>query len=315
MKLTKIQAQAMMNATQGALEAAQSAYAAHPTEERLNALVQAQQAHAHAGGEMAKVIHYEKHEKKTVEREDSPETAPSKEEPATSSGEDEEEEAPSTKPKMKKKAKKAEEEGDDKDAKKAAQEKSEIALPRGWATAQKAYREKAEDAYGAFGPAALYKAVAKATGQNSVAGMLGALSEIPRRLAAAEQVEARVASIEAERRTEAVNTLVEKAKVEGRTSGKDHRAQLRAIGMSHGVDHLRGIVAMLPKQRTVTDGPLQPRHDANGAPIGGPSASDQEEEKLLATMFGALPENLRAQAIADYRAQINKTLNGAAPKH
>lgn len=256
----------------------------------------------------AKVIHHEKYEKKTVETEDKPADPPESEEPEEAAPEtapSEEEEpsssagaaAPSKAPKMGKRAESEEEE--------------EKAIAAGYARAggsyQRAMAGAGVDAYGAvYGPKALLAACQKALGTSSIRETFGALRQLPEKLKASSELAARVEGLEKSDRKSRVNALVEKAKIEGRTRGKEHRAELRALGMRLGTAELRGVIKMLtPIGRPA----LEPKED--GATGREKFQGDDAEERAIKQACEAIPAAQRAEFEAMYRANLKASL---APK-
>lgn len=251
----------------------------------------------------AKVIHHEKYEKKTVETEDKPADPPASEEPEEAAPETapSEEEEPSSsaaaaKGKAPRMGKKAE-----------SEDEEEKALAAGYARASGSYQRAMAgagiDAYGAvYGPKALLAACQKALGTTSIRETFGALRGLPEKLAASSELAARVEGLEKNDRKSRVNALVAQAKAEGRTRGKEHRAELRALGMRLGTAELRGVIKMLVPVRTTAQG----FHEANeeGAEDGGGQfAAGVSDEDIKAMTHGMSAEQA-AEFTKDFKARL-----------
>jgi ClpP class serine protease len=288
---TLLQAQQTATAAQVAVTVAAKALAAKPSSNT------AQRAHddallakAEADAALAKVTHHVKYEKKSIESDppaDSEE--PSKEAAALS-----EEPAPSTA--------KSEDPKSGEDAKGTGAEK---ALD----TSHSAYMKAAAgvDPYGVHSPKRMAEAIMKATGQKTLVEAMGALSAIPQRAAVEKSNAEKIAKLEAAAVADRVNALVAEAKKDGRAPSKAMRASLRDMGLKMGEGFLRGHLATLPKiVRTEADGALQAAADGKGSPAGLPS-TDEQEEKMLASMFAGYAPEKRAEAIEMYRAERAKS--------
>lgn len=237
----------------------------------------------------AKVTHYKKLEEKTVESPDKPDddappsTVPSKED----------EEAMGSKSDMG-----AEGDEDEPDA------KGTKALMKAYAAGTAALKGTAGAALTHYGPRSLLAMAEKALGVQGPQAVIGALSALPERLAAADKLVARVAKLEAKDKTTEVNALVERAKLEGRTQGKEHRAQLRAFGAKHGAAELRGMIAMLPKAvRTQAEGHLAATEGEDGSGQFA-RAEDEQQKKLLAQITADMTPEQRAEFEKDFTARL-----------
>lgn len=292
---TRMQATKTKNDAEAAVRVAQSAVAVAKGDalpKAMAALTDALAADKAAGEALAKVTHYRKLEEKTVESPEkaadsapmsaAPETQPSKDPEAMNSasdmpasGEDEDEEAKGAK-----------------------------ALAKAFAAGSQSLKGAGHGALMHYGPAAVLSLCEKALGVKGPRAVVGALGALPERLAAATKLEGRLAKLEGESRTEKVNALVAQAKADGRTLGADHRAKLRAFGAKHGVEELRGMIAMLPKaMRTVSDGQLEAREGDDGRGQFT-EAEDAEKEKLLATLTAGMSAEDKAQFEKDFAANL-----------
>lgn len=266
----------------------------------------------------ARVIHHERYEKKTVETEPksepasdvassegepeeaAPETAPSKEMPPSSS-----------KPGagVRRATKKAE-----------SEDEEEKAIAASYARATSSYRRemagKNVDALGVlYGPEALLAACQKALGTSSVRETFGALAGLREQITASASVAADVEQLKKDKLRDDVNALVEKAKLEGRATTKEHRAQLRRDGMAHGLAWLAGAIKVLPK---LARGPEDAHREAailEGSVIGAPTV-DAQEKAMLDMMTAHISDPAQKAAwIADYRASLAKNTNLRTPGH
>jgi ClpP class serine protease len=301
---TKMQAQQAKEKAAVAVTTAQAALAAAKGDAAIEraeaALATALASKIEAAKEMAKVTHRMKHEEVTVETPDSEEKPAASEAPATAKSEppaaavESTDEAP------------ASSEEPVAAAKSGKLEKAAATLPKGWATATSAYRTRAVgvDAYGIHSPAALFQAAAKATGQTTVPGILGALAALPARLAEAEKVGARVAKLEKNDRAQRIDAIIAAAKPTGKIGGKAHREHLRAEGLKNGSVWLRGHLAVAPVVlRTVAGGGLEAREGDDGAGTFT-GAEDDEQKKLLAMITAGMPPEEKATFTADFAANL-----------
>jgi ClpP class serine protease len=307
---TRMQAQKARDEAHERVRVAQAAVAAASgtaVAKAVAALTDALAKATEADAAMAKVTHRMKHEEVTVEQPDSEEPAASvapataKSEPAASGmpgsdappGSEEEEEAAYSE----KKGKAA-----------AARTPGTVQVPKGWGSAQKAYKGRAQgsgsDAYGVLhGPLALLNAAAKATGQATIEGILGALAAIPERLANANKVETRVAALEKTSRAQRVEAVLASARTAGKVGGKSHRDHLRAEGLKHGSKWLAGHLAVAPVVvRTLASGGHEAKEGDDGR--GQFTAATDEQAKLLAQMTADMTPAEREQFEKDFKANL-----------
>lgn len=229
-----------------------------------------------------------KHEEKTVEREED-------EDPDEEDEEDEDEEAA---------------------AERDEDEEATAAAASAWKAADKAYRKAirghaAEATLELQSPERLRRACREATGQESVRAMFGALEGYGQRIRALEKTEQRLGTLERESKASKVDKLIIEARAAGKLVGKAHVEDMRAQGVEHGPEWLKGRLASMPKLvRTEVDGELLPRMDGQGNALGAPTGVDQQRMAELASA-GLSPEE-KKRFEADVEARLKKA-NGATP--
>lgn len=298
------EAHAAVGVAQAAVAAAKGAAVASAAKALADALAKADAADAAlaAFNPSAKVTHYRRLEEKTVE-------SPEKEEEAAAS----EEAPPATQP-----SERAEDstsdmpasgEGDEEDAKNGKAE--EKALAKAYAAGTSALKASGFGALQHYGPRALLSLAEKALGVTGVRAVVGALGALPDRLASADKLTARVATLEkeqkksrAERTTEQVNALVAEAKRAGKTLSAEHRAKLRAFGSKFGVEELRGHIAMLPKAvRTLEDGGLEAKEGDDGRGQFT-QAEDAERSRIIDLVTADMTPAEKADYVKDFEARL-----------
>lgn len=259
----------------------------------------------------AKVIHHEKYEKKTVQTDDKPEDAPSgvpgSDEGAASS---EGAEAPATvdsarpsgmppaKPKEKKAGKKAESEDDE-----------EQAIAASYLRATGSYRRemagKGVDALGVlYGPEALARACMKALGTTSIRETFGALQGLPEKLQANAAIAVDVEALKKRDRAARVESMIEAAKASGVPMRKDQRAYFREQGAIHGTEHLKGLLAIMPRLPTVA---LEPKEEGSAEQLG---EAGSETEKAIKEATALMPKEQQAE----YEKLMRAALKASAAK-
>lgn len=197
------------------------------------------------------------------------------------------------------------------------EKEEEKVVAKAWVAAQRAY-ERVVDGHPReqplllSSPTFLLRYARKATSQQSIAGVMGALGGLSESIKHNSKVEARMAKLEAANRATKVDAILAKARASGRVVVDAHRSALRAEGIKQGTKWLSGHVATLPKLvRTEVDGEFIPRAGTDGAPLGAPSA---DEQSIRATVTAGLNPEQAAKAMADFDARLKKA-NGATPKH
>lgn len=258
----------------------------------------------------AKVIHHEKYEKKTVETADPPpDTTPSQEEEPSSSGvesgEEEEEEAPKAPMRERKGSSKkaSDDEGDEE-----AEEKA-IAAAYGRATSsyKREMRGQNVDAYGRlYGPEALLAACMKALNTGSIRETFGALSQLPERLATTSTIVNTVQKLEKRDRASRAAKAIEAAKASGVPMTKERRAELLKLADAHGVSHLKGVLAMMPRLPTKAIDAAEDGNDARGPMQGGDAQQERAIEEAAAPFPPDQREAFKALLRANLKAQANK---------
>lgn len=311
-QMTKIQLRAAAAAAAKVLEGARAKYEASASDADLKAYAKAANAKIAADAALAAIegksttTRHVKHEERVVEREE----------------DDEEEEAEEDPPeKMKGEDEEPEEEEDEKsvsDMGKASAADDPV-LATAYRTAGAAIRSKAPAASSSlalYAPERLVRHIATTFGgDGTIKGAFAAVTAAAETLKTARGLAARVEKLEADKAAGEISAIVTKAKDEGRTSGPDHRKQLRAFGQKFGVAALKEHVAMLPRRvRTEGEGALSPDADGDGAPTGLPSREDQAEAKLMDQLFGDLGPEGKTAAIATYKTELAKSKNGALPR-
>lgn len=302
---TRMQAQRAKDEAATAITVAQAALAAAKGDkavERAEAALSAALAlKSKAAAELvaldARVTHRMKHEEVTVETPDSvEEEAAVSVAPVTEKSKKPEAEEPAS-------GEEPEESSEMPDAAGRSGEapKGTLVVPKGWGTAAKAYSSKAQDPYGIHSPMALLKAVAKATGQTTIGGIMGALNALPGRLAAADKVNARVAKLEQNSRAQRIDALLAAAKGTGKVGGKAHREHLRAEGLKHGSAWLKGHLAVAPVVARTAAFEAKEGDDGRGQFTG---AEDDEQKKLLATVTAGMSPEERAVFTKDFAANL-----------
>jgi hypothetical protein len=165
---------------------------------------------------------------------------------------------------------------------------------------------------GIYAPSRLLRLAQQVTGQKSIKSVFGALDSIGQRLAAAAKLEARVDKLSRESDAAKVTAMIDTALAAGKIT-KAQIPDLRAKGMQDRA-FLKGFLAQLPKiYRTTAEGEaFEPRADADGNPVGGPSADQQKMES-------AATAGMSSEQVAKYRASVAEKLktNGASrnPTH
>jgi hypothetical protein len=236
----------------------------------------------------AKVIHHEKYEKKTVETADPPpETAPSQEEEPSSSGalsaeEGGEEEGAKggeePKAPMRERKGSSKKASDDEGDEEAEEKAIAAAYGRAMSSYKREMRGQNVDAYGRlYGPEALLAACMKALGTGSIRETFGALSQLPERLAATSTIVKTVEKLEKRDRASRAAKAIDAAKADGVPMTKDRRTELLKLADAHGVSHLKGVLAMMPRLPTQPIDAAEDGNDARGLVQGG----DAQQERAI----------------------------------
>lgn len=262
----------------------------------------------------AKVIHHEKYEKKTVETADPPpETAPSQEEEPTSSGAlsaeegGEEEEAEAPKAPMRERKGSSKKASDDEGDEEAEEKAIAAAYGRATSSYKREMRGQNVDAYGRlYGPEALLAACMKALNTGSIRETFGALSQLPERLATTSTIVNTVQKLEKRDRASRAAKAIEAAKASGVPMTKERRAELLKLADAHGVSHLKGVLAMMPRLPTKAIDAAEDGNDARGPMQGGDAQQERAIEEAAAPFPPDQREAFKALLRANLRAQANR---------
>ncbi len=190
-----------------------------------------------------------------------------------------------------------------------------LASPEVKAAFLAAVPKKFREAAALRSPDRIAREMKRATGASTVDAALTALSRTRAKAAtgdakvikATAELAARVTKVESESRAQRVEAMVTAAKAAGKAPTKALRAQLREHGNAHGTKALGALIASLPVVAPTSA--KIPKHDEHGNPVDAPSATVQQMEKA---MFAHITnEKERAEAIAEYRANLAKRTNAA----
>lgn len=291
-----LQAQQAVNAARAKVETASKALAKDATPENAEALAAALREKVAANDALAAATSAEVAGKLVTKKHTKHETLTEYEEddPDAKDPEEEEEDAPDSER--------------DPDASKPEKDEDAKALAA-------VYKAKGLAAHlAAYAPDRLLGACENALGVSGVREVFGALSSVGKRLAAADGLAAKLATSEGKVLKLEVNAIVARAQREGRTTGKEHRAELRALGVEHGMKALEAAVKHLPKLvRTVEDGALQAK-EGEAVAVAGIEVTQDVEVMLASATVGMSPDEAKA-----FRERVlsdaAKSATGKAPTH
>jgi signal peptide peptidase SppA len=162
--------------------------------------------------------------------------------------------------------------------------------------------DKAAAKSGLYTDARLLRLVQQVTGQKGRRAAFGALDALGQKLKAASKLEARLAKMETERRTEKVAAMLKAATRDGRITP----AQVAPLKAQGGKDPkwLKGYLATLPKRvRSTDDGPIV----ASEVPAGGQASAEVPAGKLNEAVVNAMAASLGITP-AEAAAKINASL-------